>query len=100
MQRNTFEQLQSQPQPPVQLHDDDEEFVSESPPQELTRKKNKGKEKKVEPETAPKSRAKGRFWMKVEEEALAMAFVKASTCPIVGMNQTFNLNFKTFIFFY
>ncbi|KAJ0470813.1 hypothetical protein HanIR_Chr14g0722811 [Helianthus annuus] len=57
MQRNTFEQLQSQPQPPVQLDDDDEEVVPESPPQELTRKKNKGKGKKVEnvPETAPKT---------------------------------------------
>ncbi|MFS7989410.1 putative glutathione transferase transcription factor MYB family [Helianthus anomalus] len=88
MQRNTFEQLQSQSQPPVQLEDDDEEVVPESPPQELTRKKNKGKGKKVEPETAPKPRAKGRPWTKVEEEALAMAFVKASTCPIVGNNQT------------
>ncbi|KAJ0908602.1 hypothetical protein HanRHA438_Chr07g0312261 [Helianthus annuus] len=83
MQRNTFEQLQSQPptsqpQPPVQLDDDDdEEGVPESPPQELNRKKkkNKGKGKKVEnvPEIAPKSgsRAKGRPWTKVEEEALA-----------------------------
>ncbi|XP_021984862.1 uncharacterized protein LOC110880698 [Helianthus annuus] len=97
MQRNTFEQLQSQPptsqpQSPVQLDDDDEEVVPESPPQELKRKKNKGKGKKVEnvPETAPKSgsRAKGRPWTKVEEEALAMAFVKSSTCPIIGNNQT------------
>ncbi|KAF5783410.1 hypothetical protein HanXRQr2_Chr11g0507601 [Helianthus annuus] len=88
MQRNTFEQLQSQSQPPVQLEDDDEEVVPESPPQELTRKKNKGKGKKVEPETAPKPRAKGRPWTKVEEEALAMAFVKASTCPTVGNNQS------------
>ncbi|MFS7973065.1 hypothetical protein Hanom_Chr09g00852201 [Helianthus anomalus] len=45
-------------------------------------KKNKGKEKKVEPEAAPKPRAKGRSWTKVEEEALAIVFVKASTCPI------------------
>ncbi|MFS7989723.1 hypothetical protein Hanom_Chr11g01050231 [Helianthus anomalus] len=37
MQRNTFEQLQSQSQPPVQLEVDDEEVVPESPPQELTR---------------------------------------------------------------
>ncbi|MFS7997233.1 putative glutathione transferase transcription factor MYB family [Helianthus anomalus] len=88
LQRNTFEQLQSQSQPLVQLEDDDEEVVPESPPQELTRKKNKGKGKKVEPETAPKPKAKGRPWTKVEEEALAMAFVKASTCPIVGNNQT------------
>ncbi|KAM0061840.1 putative glutathione transferase [Helianthus debilis subsp. tardiflorus] len=51
-------------------------------------KKNKGKGKKVELETAPKPRAKGRPWMKVEEEALAMAYVKASTCPIVGNNQS------------
>ncbi|XP_022015106.1 uncharacterized protein LOC110914627 [Helianthus annuus] len=51
-------------------------------------KKNKGKGKKVEPETAPKPRAKGRPSTKVEEEALAMAFVKASTCPIVGNNQS------------
>ncbi|KAM0058257.1 putative glutathione transferase [Helianthus debilis subsp. tardiflorus] len=51
-------------------------------------KKNKGKGKKVEPETASKPRAKGRPWTKVEEEALAMAFVKTSTCPIVGNNQS------------
>ncbi|KAM0063183.1 hypothetical protein Hdeb2414_s0003g00088091 [Helianthus debilis subsp. tardiflorus] len=97
MQRNTFEQLQSQPptsqpQPLVQLDDDDEEVVPESPPQELKRKKNNGKGKKVEnvPETAPKSgsRAKGRPWTKVEEEALAMAFAKSSTCPRIGNNQT------------
>ncbi|XP_021995415.1 glutathione S-transferase T3-like [Helianthus annuus] len=98
MQRNSFEQLQSQPptsqpQPPVQLDDDDEEVVPESPPQELKRKKkNKGKGKKVEnvPETVPKSgsRANARPWTKVEEEAPAMAFVKSSTCPIVGNNQT------------
>ncbi|XP_022020153.1 uncharacterized protein LOC110920238 [Helianthus annuus] len=42
MQRNTFEQLQSQPQPPVQLDDDDEEVVPESPPQELTRNNQTG----------------------------------------------------------
>ncbi|XP_022017369.1 uncharacterized protein LOC110917057 [Helianthus annuus] len=88
MQRNTFEQLQSQSQPPVQLEDDDEEVVPESPPQELTRKKKKGKGKMVEPETAQKPRAKGRQWTKVEEEALAMAYTKASNCPIVGNNQT------------
>ncbi|KAM0047564.1 putative No apical meristem-associated domain-containing protein [Helianthus debilis subsp. tardiflorus] len=89
MQRNTFEQLQSQSQPPVQLEDDDEEVVPESPPQEFTRKKNKGKGKKViEPETAEKPKPRGRPWTKVEEEALAMAFVKASTCPIVGNNQS------------
>ncbi|XP_022027068.2 glutathione S-transferase T3-like [Helianthus annuus] len=89
MQRNTFEQLQSQSQPPVQLEDDDEEVVPESPPQELTRKKNKGKGKKVvEPETAEKPKRSGRPWTKVEEEALAMAYVKASTCPIVGNNQS------------
>ncbi|KAF5760262.1 hypothetical protein HanXRQr2_Chr16g0751381 [Helianthus annuus] len=82
MQRNTFEQLQSQSQPPVQLEDDDEEVVPESPPQELTRKKKKGKGKMVEPETAQKPRAKGRQWTKVEEEALAMAYTKASNCPI------------------
>ncbi|MFS7912330.1 hypothetical protein Hanom_Chr02g00128721 [Helianthus anomalus] len=45
MQRNTFEQLQSQSQPPVQLEDDDEEVVPESPPQELTRKKKQGEGK-------------------------------------------------------
>ncbi|XP_022023810.1 glutathione S-transferase T3-like [Helianthus annuus] len=97
MQRNSFEQLQSQPptsqlQPPVQVDDDDEEVVPESPPQELKHKKNKWKGKTVEtvPETAPKSgsRAKARPWTKIEEEALAMAFVKSSTCPIIGNNQT------------
>ncbi|MFS7975767.1 hypothetical protein Hanom_Chr10g00884591 [Helianthus anomalus] len=84
MQRNTFGQHQSQSQPPVQVEVDDEEVVPESPPQELTRKKKKGKGKgkMVEPETEPKPRAKGRPWTKVEEEALAMAFTKASTCPI------------------
>ncbi|KAJ0815265.1 putative glutathione transferase transcription factor MYB family [Helianthus annuus] len=51
-------------------------------------KKKKGKGKMVEPETAQKPRAKGRQWTKVEEEALAMAFTKASNCPIVGNNQT------------
>ncbi|XP_035843466.1 uncharacterized protein LOC118490199 [Helianthus annuus] len=51
-------------------------------------KKNTGKGKAVE--TAPKSgsRAKPRQWTKVEEEALAIAYVKSSTCPIVGNNQT------------
>ncbi|MFS7980601.1 hypothetical protein Hanom_Chr10g00941311 [Helianthus anomalus] len=95
MQRNSFEQFQSQPptsqpQPPVLL-DDDEDVVPESPPQELKRKKNKGKGKAVETvvETAPKSgsRAKRRPWTKIEE-ALAMAFVKSSTCLIISMNQS------------
>ncbi|XP_021991355.1 glutathione S-transferase T3-like [Helianthus annuus] len=56
------------------------------------KKKNTGKGKAVEtePETGPKSgsRAKPRQWTKVEEEALALAFVKSSTYPIVGNNQT------------
>ncbi|MFS8007306.1 hypothetical protein Hanom_Chr14g01259471 [Helianthus anomalus] len=50
MQRNSFEslaQFQSQPptsqvQPPIPL-DDDEEVISESPPQELKRKKTRGR---------------------------------------------------------
>ncbi|XP_022007497.1 glutathione S-transferase T3-like [Helianthus annuus] len=95
MQHNSFEQLQSQPPTSQAVHlddDDDEEVVPESPPQELNRKKNMGKGKKVEnvPETAPKSgsRAKERPWTKVEEEALAIAYAKSSTNPIVGNNQT------------
>ncbi|KAF5795099.1 putative glutathione transferase [Helianthus annuus] len=75
----------SQPQPSIQLDDD-------APPKELKRKKNTGKGKAVEtePDTAKKSgsRAKARTWTKVEEEALAIAYVKSSTCPIVGNNQT------------
>ncbi|XP_021971877.1 glutathione S-transferase T3-like [Helianthus annuus] len=55
-------------------------------------KKNKGKGKAVEtvPATAPKSdsRAKARPWSKVEDEALAIVFVKSSTCPVVGNNRT------------
>ena len=49
MQRNTFEQLQSQSQPPVQLDDDDEEVVPESPPQELKRKKTWGRGRRLKP---------------------------------------------------
>ncbi|KAJ0611804.1 putative glutathione transferase [Helianthus annuus] len=93
-----LDQFQSQPptsqlQPSVQL-DDDDEVVPESPPKELKRKKKKntgkGKAVETEPDTAKKSgsRAKPRQWTKVEEEALAIAYVKASTCPIVGNNQT------------
>ncbi|XP_035842082.1 glutathione S-transferase T3-like [Helianthus annuus] len=53
-------------------------------------KKNKGKGKTVETvaEIKDDSKAKPRPWTKIEEEALAMAFVKSSTCPIVGNNQT------------
>ncbi|XP_022020135.1 glutathione S-transferase T3-like [Helianthus annuus] len=97
VQRNSFESLAqfqsqpptSQPQPPVQL-DNDEEVVPESPPQDLKRKKNKGKGKAVETvaETKGDSKPKPRLWTKLEEEALAMVFVKSSTCPIVGNNQT------------
>ncbi|KAJ0431492.1 hypothetical protein HanIR_Chr17g0848941 [Helianthus annuus] len=29
-----------------------------------------------------------RPWTKIKEEALAIAWVKSSTCPIVGNNQT------------
>ncbi|XP_022003178.2 uncharacterized protein LOC110900602 [Helianthus annuus] len=50
----------------------------------------KGKAVETEPDTAKKSgsRAKQRQqWTKVEEEALAIAYVKSSTCPIVGNNQ-------------
>ncbi|XP_022008319.1 uncharacterized protein LOC110907680 [Helianthus annuus] len=82
----------SQPQPSVQL-DDDDEVVPESPHKELKRKKNtrKGKAVETEPDIAKKksgSRAKARTWTKVEEEALAIAYVKYSTCPIVGNSQT------------
>ncbi|XP_022030560.1 uncharacterized protein LOC110931475 [Helianthus annuus] len=47
MQHNSFEQFQSQPptsqpQPPVQLDDDDEDVVPKSPPKELKRKKEHG----------------------------------------------------------
>ncbi|KAM0045125.1 hypothetical protein Hdeb2414_s0009g00300491 [Helianthus debilis subsp. tardiflorus] len=44
MQRNSFEQFQSQPptSESVQLDDDDGEVVPESPPQELKRKKKQG----------------------------------------------------------
>ncbi|XP_021979944.1 glutathione S-transferase T3-like [Helianthus annuus] len=55
MQRNSvqLDQFQSQPptsqpQPSIQLDDDDDEVVPESPPKELNRKKNRGKGKAVE----------------------------------------------------
>ncbi|XP_022029076.2 glutathione S-transferase T3-like [Helianthus annuus] len=53
-------------------------------------KKNKGKGKAVETvvETKGSSKAKPGPWTKLEEEALAIAFVNSSTCPIVGNNQT------------
>ncbi|XP_035838041.1 uncharacterized protein LOC118485729 [Helianthus annuus] len=79
----------SQPQPSVQL-DDDDEVVPESPPKELKRKK-RGRRLKPNPTPQKKkngSRAKARTWTKVEEEALAIAYVKSSNCPIVGNNQT------------
>ncbi|XP_022040688.1 glutathione S-transferase T3-like [Helianthus annuus] len=83
----------SQPQPSVHL-DDDDEVVPESPPKELKRKKKKtgGRGRRLKPNPSPKkksgSRAKPRPWTKVEEEALAISFIKASTCPIVGNNQS------------
>ncbi|MFS7942772.1 hypothetical protein Hanom_Chr06g00492361 [Helianthus anomalus] len=42
MQRNTFEQLQSQSQPPVRLEDDDEEVVPESSPRIITARAHPG----------------------------------------------------------
>ncbi|XP_021995098.1 glutathione S-transferase T3-like [Helianthus annuus] len=56
------------------------------------KKKTGGRGRPLKPNPTPQkkngSRAKARTWTKVEEEALAIAYLKASTCPIVGNNQT------------
>ncbi|XP_022008435.1 glutathione S-transferase T3-like [Helianthus annuus] len=61
------------PTSPVRLDDDEEEVVPDSPPQNLKRKKNKGKAAETVVETKGDSKPKARPWTKVEEEALAMA---------------------------
>ncbi|XP_035845308.1 glutathione S-transferase T3-like [Helianthus annuus] len=81
-------QFESQPPTsPVRLVDD-EEVVPIRHLKISSAKKNKGKAVETVVETKGDSKPKARPWTKLEEEALAMAWVKSSTCPIIGNNQT------------
>ncbi|MFS7925036.1 hypothetical protein Hanom_Chr04g00279661 [Helianthus anomalus] len=75
-----------QPQPqarPTQIEeeDDDVEVVPETQPQPSKKKNTKGKGKKED--TAAKQQ---RAWSKIEEAALAKAYIGSSKNPILGKN--------------
>ncbi|MFS7899724.1 hypothetical protein Hanom_Chr00s075060g01790791 [Helianthus anomalus] len=82
---NTQHQSQ-QPQPvessqQLQPVEDDIEIVPETKPQSLKRKKGK----QVAVDKDQPSKAKAKPWTRIEEEALAKAWISTSKHPIVGV---------------
>ncbi|XP_022018852.1 uncharacterized protein LOC110918881 [Helianthus annuus] len=91
MMRNPFKmQVQSQqPQPvessqPLQPVEGDIEVVPETKPQSSKRKKGK----QVAVDQNQPSKPKPKPWTRIEDEALAQAYISTSTHPVVGNNQT------------
>ncbi|KAJ0453751.1 putative glutathione transferase [Helianthus annuus] len=70
------------PQTQIEEQDDEIEVVPETQPEPSKKKNKKGKGKK---EDAPGKQMQQ--WTKIEEEALAKAFINSGTSPIVGNNQ-------------
>ncbi|KAF5798959.1 hypothetical protein HanXRQr2_Chr07g0299091 [Helianthus annuus] len=69
------------PQTQIEEQDDEIEVVPETQPEPSKKKNKKGKGKK---EDAPGKQMQQ--WTKIEEEALAKAYINSSTSPIVTIN--------------
>ncbi|XP_022040950.1 uncharacterized protein LOC110943513 [Helianthus annuus] len=70
------------PRTQIEEQDDDVEVVPETQPEPSKKKNKKGKGKKED--AAAKQQQQ---WTKIEEEALAKAYINTSTSPIIGNNQ-------------
>ncbi|XP_022004086.1 uncharacterized protein LOC110901579 [Helianthus annuus] len=70
---------------PTQIEEEDEdvEVVPETQPEPSKKKNTKGKGKKEDAAAKQQQRP----WSKIEEEALAKAYISSSTSPIIGNNQ-------------
>ncbi|XP_021995584.1 glutathione S-transferase T3-like [Helianthus annuus] len=91
MMQNPFNmQFHSQQQQPVESSqqpqpvEDDIEIVSETQPQSSKRKKRK----QVTVDQNQPSKAKAKTWTRIEEEALAKAWISTSKHSVIGNNQT------------
>ncbi|XP_022019186.1 uncharacterized protein LOC110919218 [Helianthus annuus] len=90
MMRNAFniQPVQPKPNPTQPIRSEPDEDVVEVVPETQPQKGKRRKGKQVAGEQSQPSKPKPKPWTQLEEEALAKAYIRTSTHPIKGNNQT------------